>query len=365
MILREHPAVLRYQMRKLFLLLVSAAAVAYPQNNSPAASITFGGTTSGTSATVGVPANAGTPAPILFPIATGAANGVWQTDGNSPQQTSWQATSGTGNIARVNGPAFGAMTAATLNKVNITQPATGSTLTIPDGVTLTGPSASGTVATLGNTNTFTGRQDSSGAASTAPFKVGNIAGLPGICATGDLYFATDATAGQQIYECNSNVWTQQLNSGAAGAVVNTLRVCTIDNDSQSATVLTAAQFGGRCKIPAAATIVEVTVVGGTGTITGTPANPTVTGTSSIQIGKFSPNSGTTNNALLSGALATATGKACAMSSRSGTCIDGSTSSGTISISTTALSAGDVVYVSAATADGVQTWYQTTITYTIN
>jgi hypothetical protein len=53
-------------------------------------------------------------------------------------------------------PSLGAATATTINKVAITAPAIGSTLTIPDGVTLTGPAASGTTATLGNTESFTG-----------------------------------------------------------------------------------------------------------------------------------------------------------------------------------------------------------------
>lgn len=53
-------------------------------------------------------------------------------------------------------PTLGAATATSINKVAITQPATGSTLTIPDGVTLTGPAASGTAMTLGNAETVTG-----------------------------------------------------------------------------------------------------------------------------------------------------------------------------------------------------------------
>ena len=43
------------------------------------------------------------------------------------------------------------------NKVTITAPATGSTLTIPDGVVLTGPAASGTAATLANAETLTNK----------------------------------------------------------------------------------------------------------------------------------------------------------------------------------------------------------------
>src|SRR5665213_1146105 len=80
-------------------------------------------------------------------------------------------------------PALGVATATSINKVAITAPATSATLTIPDGVTMTGPAASGTVATLGNTNTLTGRQDATGAASTAPMKTGTS--LPGTCIVGD------------------------------------------------------------------------------------------------------------------------------------------------------------------------------------
>src|SRR6185295_1321536 len=50
----------------------------------------------------------------------------------------------------------GAMTAPSFNKVAITAPASGATLTIPNGVTFTGPAASGTAMTLGNNETVTG-----------------------------------------------------------------------------------------------------------------------------------------------------------------------------------------------------------------
>lgn len=50
---------------------------------------------------------------------------------------------------------------------------------------------------------------------------GLTANKPGTCTTGDLYFATDATAGQNIYECSAtNVWTQQLDTASsAGGVI--------------------------------------------------------------------------------------------------------------------------------------------------
>lgn len=39
--------------------------------------------------------------------------------------------------------------------------------------------------------------------------------LPGTCTVGDLFFKSDATAGQNLYECAvTNTWTQQLNNGA-------------------------------------------------------------------------------------------------------------------------------------------------------
>lgn len=53
-------------------------------------------------------------------------------------------------------PLLGIAAATSINKVAITAPATGATLTIPDGVTLTGPAASGTAMTLGNVETVTG-----------------------------------------------------------------------------------------------------------------------------------------------------------------------------------------------------------------
>lgn len=53
-------------------------------------------------------------------------------------------------------PVLGVASATSINKVAITAPATSATLTIPDGVTLTGPASSGTAMTLGNVETVTG-----------------------------------------------------------------------------------------------------------------------------------------------------------------------------------------------------------------
>lgn len=73
-------------------------------------------------------------------------------------------------------------------------------------------------------NTVTsGTQDFSAATHTLPTVVGLTANKPAACKTGELYFATDATAGQNLYECAAtNTWSQQTGggSGSSGAVTD-------------------------------------------------------------------------------------------------------------------------------------------------
>lgn len=125
----------------------------------------------------------------------------------------------------------------TINKLTLTQPATGATLTVVDGktfrvnntITLAGSSdglaitfpITGTAAMQNGANTFTGgTQDASGAPHTLPVKVvANTGLLPATCTAGELALVTASTLGQQIYECSAgNVWTQQLNSGGGGGL---------------------------------------------------------------------------------------------------------------------------------------------------
>jgi hypothetical protein len=64
-------------------------------------------------------------------------------------------------------------------------------------------------------NAFTaGTQDFSGATHTLPAKVGASANIPASCTTGEMYFATDAIAGQNWYYCTAaNTWTPQVAGG--------------------------------------------------------------------------------------------------------------------------------------------------------
>jgi len=75
-----------------------------------------------------------------------------------------------------------------------------------------------TVVQTSQSNTYTaGTQDFSGAAHALPAPKGVAAARPAVCTVGEMYFATDAVAGQNWYFCTSpNTWVQQLNSGSGG-----------------------------------------------------------------------------------------------------------------------------------------------------
>ncbi len=63
----------------------------------------------------------------------------------------------------------------------------------------------------GNTVTA-GTQDMRSASHTLPMKTGLLAGIPPLCTAGETYFATDAPAGQNVYDCAfTNTWTQPGN----------------------------------------------------------------------------------------------------------------------------------------------------------
>jgi hypothetical protein len=137
------------------------------------------------------------------------------------------------------------------------------------------------------------------------------------------------------------------------AVVNTRRTCMMPVGDGTNTVASGdySPFKApRCFIPYAATIIEVTL----------QCNA---GTPSIQFEKR--NGASTVTDLLSAALAAnGTTKTCAMTSTSGTCIDGTTSSGSITISTTSISAGDYLEIKSGTAS-TENRCDAAITFTVN
>lgn len=96
---------------------------------------------------------------------------------------------------------------STSGEMTLVAPATG-------GGTITGFAGTGTMFGSAATNTGTGRQDFSGAASTATLKVGTSA--PGTCTVGDVFFDSDATAGSNVLGCTAtNTWTAQGGGGSS------------------------------------------------------------------------------------------------------------------------------------------------------
>src|SRR4051794_27704806 len=63
--------------------------------------------------------------------------------------------------------------------------------------------------------------DFTAAGATSPVKTGTLAARPVNCSQGEMYFASDAAAGQNLYVCTTpgtpGVWTLQGGSGGAGA----------------------------------------------------------------------------------------------------------------------------------------------------
>src|SRR5262249_34667589 len=75
-----------------------------------------------------------------------------------------------------------------------------------------------------------GTQDFHSAAHVLPAPTGTAANKPASCTVGEMYFATDTTAGQNWYYCTAtNTWTQQLNSGGGGGYA------TIDSNGSAIT----------------------------------------------------------------------------------------------------------------------------------
>jgi hypothetical protein len=69
---------------------------------------------------------------------------------------------------------------------------------------------------INGSRSILGTWNAGGAASTIPAKVGNL--LPEACVTGEQFFKSDATAGQNIHLCTApNTWTQVTGGGGGGS----------------------------------------------------------------------------------------------------------------------------------------------------
>ena len=70
---------------------------------------------------------------------------------------------------------------------------------------------------INGSRTITGAWNASGATGTLPAKTGTVAAMPATCTAGEQYWATNATAGKNLYHCTAtDTWTQ-----GRGAVTGT------------------------------------------------------------------------------------------------------------------------------------------------
>jgi len=131
--------------------------------------------------------------------------------------------------------------------------------------------------------------DFTGAASTSPVKSGNVASRPGTCTVGQIYFATDAAAGQNLAVCTStNIWTTI--AGASGINAQTGASYTLqDSDcsklvtlSNAAAVAVSLPQAGASSWFKAGWTADVENRGG-GTATITPVGSTIDGAASLQL----------------------------------------------------------------------------------
>jgi len=87
---------------------------------------------------------------------------------------------------------------------------------ITSGTNTSAAMSVGTGASL--TSTGTGIFDVHAGGATSPAQTGTAAGIPATCAVGQTYFASDATAGKNLYFCTAtNTWTQMVSSGGGAA----------------------------------------------------------------------------------------------------------------------------------------------------
>jgi hypothetical protein len=130
------------------------------------------------------------------------------------------------------------------------------------------------------------------AGSTAPVKSGTLAARPGTCTVGQMYFATDAAAGQNLAYCTSSGWSQVASAGSLSGGVNSqlgtsytlqdpdcTKLVTFSNASAVAVSLPRAGASGWF---ASGWTVDLQNRGA-GTVTITPVTSTIDGAASLTI----------------------------------------------------------------------------------
>lgn len=119
---------------------------------------------------------------------------------------------------------FDALVATTFNKITITQPASGATLTIPNGITMTGPASSGTVMTIGNTETVTGPKTFGSAGSVGRLKIaGTTSGtitLDAAAVAGTNTLTLPAATDTLVGRATTDTLTNKTISGASNTLSN-------------------------------------------------------------------------------------------------------------------------------------------------